>query len=125
VDEVAEAMRALWTEAVAENAKADFLRVGAQGENRRGDCAFALDCVHARLSTDDAAQFGGWFGRGGTGADMSHTFNVSTCAISWSRRPAWRSQTWQRAITSSAAAGCIDGVGREDRAVAELARHAS
>src|SRR6266404_3124814 len=83
-DEVAEAMRALLDDAVAEDAKADFLTALARkGETAGEIAAFALELRSRAVDPQiDPAQFGGVvLDVVGTGADMSHTFNVSTCAI--------------------------------------------
>ncbi len=83
-DEVAEAMRALLDEAVAEDAKADFLTALARkGETAGEIAAFALELRSRAVDPQiDPARFGGVvLDVVGTGADMSHTFNVSTCTI--------------------------------------------
>src|SRR6266404_7279135 len=83
-DDVAEVMRALLDEAVAEDAKADFLTaLAGKGETAGEIAAFALELRSRAVDPQiDAAQFGGVvMDVVGTGADMSHTFNVSTCAI--------------------------------------------
>src|ERR1035441_7872404 len=83
-EDVAEAMRALLDDAVGEDAKADFLTALAKkGETAGEIAAFALELRSRAVDPQiDASRFGGVvLDVVGTGADMSHTFNVSTCAI--------------------------------------------
>src|SRR5882724_11330475 len=83
-DEVAEAMRALLDDSVAEDAKAEFLTALARkGETAGEIAAFALELRSRAVDPQiDPAKFGGAvLDVVGTGADMSHTFNVSTCTI--------------------------------------------
>ncbi|MCX7886088.1 MAG: anthranilate phosphoribosyltransferase [Verrucomicrobiae bacterium] len=78
-DEVAAAVEALLDESVAEETKASFLTALAQkGETAEEIAAFAVElrarAVNPQLSGDllDVV---------GTGADRSHTFNISTCVV--------------------------------------------
>jgi len=78
-EDVAAAMAALLDDGVGDDAKADFLTALAQkGETAEEIAAFALElrarAVDPRLSGDllDVV---------GTGADMAHTFNISSCVI--------------------------------------------
>jgi anthranilate phosphoribosyltransferase len=81
---VAEAMRALLDDSVAEGAKADFLTALARkGETAGEIAAFALELRSRAVDPQiDAAQFGGVvLDVVGTGADMAQTFNISSCTI--------------------------------------------
>src|ERR1022692_5301544 len=83
-EDVSMAMRALLDDSLSEDAKADFLTALARkGETAGEIAAFALELRSRAVDPQiDAAQFGGVvLDVVGTGADMSHTFNVSTCAI--------------------------------------------
>ncbi len=82
--EVAEAVRWLLDDATAEETKAEFLTALARkGETAGEIAAFALElrgrAVDAQI---DPARFGGVvLDVVGTGADMAHTFNISSCAM--------------------------------------------
>ncbi|MBM3861220.1 MAG: anthranilate phosphoribosyltransferase [Verrucomicrobia bacterium] len=78
-DDVAAATSALLDDGIGEDAKADFLTALAQkGETAEEIAAFAMElrarAVDPRISGDllDVV---------GTGADMAHTFNISSCVI--------------------------------------------
>src|SRR5260221_8765995 len=83
-EDVSRAMRALLDDAVAEDAKADFLTALARrGETAGEIAAFALELRARAIDPKiDAAQFGGVvLDVVGTGADMANTFNISSCVI--------------------------------------------
>src|SRR5579859_3884851 len=83
-DDVAQGMRTLLDEAVAEDGKAEFLTALAKkGETAEEIAAFALELRARAIDPQiDPAKFGGVvLDVVGTGADMSHTFNISTCTI--------------------------------------------
>jgi anthranilate phosphoribosyltransferase len=81
-DEVAAAVSSLLDDAESEDAKAEFLAgLARKGETADEIAAFAMElrsrAVHPRI---DAARFGGVvIDVCGTGADMAHTFNISSC----------------------------------------------
>jgi anthranilate phosphoribosyltransferase len=82
--DVAEAMRALLDGTVAEDAKGDFLTALAhKGETAEEIAAFALELRDRAVDPQiDPARFGGVvLDVVGTGADMAHTFNISSCTI--------------------------------------------
>ena len=77
-------MRALLDETVSEDTKAEFLTALARkGETAEEIAAFAFELRARAVDPQiDSAKFGGVvLDVVGTGADMSHTFNVSTCTI--------------------------------------------
>ena len=82
--DVAAAFAALLDDGVAENAKAEFLvALARKGETASEIAAFALElrarAVDPRVEPE---KFGGVvLDVVGTGADMAHTFNVSSCVI--------------------------------------------
>ena len=83
-EDVTEAMRALLDETVAETAKAEFLTALARkGETAEEIAAFALELRARAVDPQiDPARFGGVvLDVVGTGADMAHTFNISSCTI--------------------------------------------
>ncbi len=83
-DEVAAIVEALLDEAVAHDAKADFLAALAQrGETVEEIAGFARALRARAVDPEiDAAQYSGVvLDVVGTGADLAHTFNVSTCVI--------------------------------------------
>src|ERR1700693_1597873 len=83
-EDVSRAMLALLDGTVAEEAKGDFLTALARkGETAGEIAAFALELRSRAVDPQiDSARFGGVvLDVVGTGADMSHTFNVSTCTI--------------------------------------------
>jgi len=73
----------------------------------------------------DAAQFGGVvLDVVGTGADMSHTFNVSTARFRGRGGRRGGRQTWQPAITSKCgSADVLTALGAKIELSPELARH--
>jgi len=83
-NDVAEAIRALLNETVSDDAKAEFLTALARkGETAEEIAAFASE-LRARAVDPliDPARFGGVvLDVVGTGADLAHTFNISSCAI--------------------------------------------
>lgn len=83
-DEVAHAVRALLDDGVPDDAKAEFLTALARkGETAGEIAAFALE-LRARAVDPgiDPAKFGGVvLDIVGTGADMAHTFNISSCTM--------------------------------------------
>ena len=82
--DVADAMLALLDDAVAEDAKADFLTALAQkGETAEEIAAFALELRARAVDPQiDHGQFGGVvLDVVGTGADMANTFNISSCVM--------------------------------------------
>jgi anthranilate phosphoribosyltransferase len=83
-NEVAEGMRALLDEAVTEGSKAEFLTALARkGETAEEIAAFATELRARAVDPQiDPAKFGGVvLDVVGTGADMAHTFNISSCTI--------------------------------------------
>ncbi len=82
--DVSEAMRALLDAAVSDESKAEFLAALARkGETAEEIAAFATE-LRARAVDPliDPAKFGGVvLDVVGTGADMTHTFNISSCTI--------------------------------------------
>ena len=82
--DVAEAVRALLDDVVADDAKADFLTALARkGESAEEIAAFALELRARAVDPQiDPARFGGVvLDIVGTGADMTHTFNISSCTV--------------------------------------------
>jgi anthranilate phosphoribosyltransferase len=83
-DDVAEAIRALLDGGVSDESKAEFLAALARkGETAEEIAAFARE-LRARAVDPliDPAKFGGVvMDVVGTGADMTHTFNISSCTI--------------------------------------------
>ena len=82
--DVAEAVRALLDDVVADDAKADFLTALARkGESAEEIAAFALELRARAVDPQiDPARFGGvLLDIVGTGADMTHTFNISSCTV--------------------------------------------
>ena len=80
--EVAEAVRSLLDEDTAEETKAGFLTALARrGETAAEIAAFALELRERAVDPQiDPARFGGMvLDVCGTGADMAHTFNISSC----------------------------------------------
>lgn len=83
-NDVAEAIRALLDDAVSDDAKAEFLTALARkGETAEEIAAFATELRARAVDPQiDPARFGGVvLNVVGTGADMAHTFNISSCAI--------------------------------------------
>ena len=83
-EDVAEAMGALLDAAVADGAKAEFLTALAnKGETAEEIAAFALELRGRGVDPQiDPAKFGGVvLDMVGTGADMAHTFNISSCTM--------------------------------------------
>ncbi len=83
-NDVAEAIRALLDDAVSDDAKAEFLTALARkGETAEEIAAFATELRARAVDPQiDPARFGGVvLDVVGTGADMAHTFNISSCAI--------------------------------------------
>jgi anthranilate phosphoribosyltransferase len=83
-DDVAEAIRALLDGAVSDDAKAEFLTALARkGETAEEIAAFAMELRARAVDPQiDPARFGGVvLDVVGTGADMSHTFNISSCTV--------------------------------------------
>jgi len=83
-DDVADAVRALLYETVAEESKAEFLTALARkGETAEEIAAFALELRARAVDPQiDPAKFGGVvLDVVGTGADMAQTFNISSCVI--------------------------------------------
>jgi anthranilate phosphoribosyltransferase len=83
-DDVAEGMRALLDEAVTEDSKAEFLTALARkGETAEEIAAFATELRARAVDPQiDPARFGDVvLDVVGTGADMAHTFNISSCTI--------------------------------------------
>ena len=81
-DNVAEAVCALLDETVSDDAKAGFLTALARkGETAEEIAAFALELRARAVDPQiDPARFGGVvMDVCGTGADMAHTFNISSC----------------------------------------------
>jgi anthranilate phosphoribosyltransferase len=82
--EVGTAVAALLDETVVDNAKAEFLTALAQkGETAEEIAAFAQELRARAVDPQiDAANFGGvLLDIVGTGADMAHTFNISSCTM--------------------------------------------
>jgi anthranilate phosphoribosyltransferase len=82
--EVADAVRALLDAGAAENAKAEFLTALARrGETAAEIAAFALELRARAVDPQiDPGKFGGVvLDVCGTGADMAHTFNISSCVM--------------------------------------------
>jgi len=82
--EVAEAVQALLDEGTAADAKAEFLTALARrGETAAEIAAFALELRSRAVDPQiDPARFGGRImDVVGTGADMAHTFNISSCTM--------------------------------------------
>jgi anthranilate phosphoribosyltransferase len=80
--EVAEAVRSLLDEGVAEDVKAEFLTALARrGETAAEIAAFALELRNRAVDPQiDPARFDGvLMDVCGTGSDMAHTFNISSC----------------------------------------------
>ena len=83
-DEVAVAVHALLDDTVADAAKAAFLvALARKGETAAKIAAFALELRDRAVDPQlDHARFGGvLLDVVGTGADLAHTFNISTCVI--------------------------------------------
>jgi anthranilate phosphoribosyltransferase len=83
-DDVAEAVLALLDGAVSDETKAEFLTALARkGETAEEIAAFALELRARGVDPQiDPAKFGGVvLDVVGTGADLSNTFNISTCTI--------------------------------------------
>src|ERR1041385_437898 len=83
-DNVTEAVSALLDSAVAEDTKGDFLTALARkGETAGEIAAFALELRARAVDPQiDPARFGGVvLDVVGTGADMAHTFNISSCTM--------------------------------------------
>jgi anthranilate phosphoribosyltransferase len=82
--EIADAVRALLDDGATEAAKAEFLTALAQkGETAGEIAAFALELRARAVDPEiDPTQFGGVvLDVVGTGADMAHTFNISSCTM--------------------------------------------
>ena len=82
--EVADAVRALLDDGVSEGAKAEFLTALARrGETAGEIAAFALELRARAVDPQiDAGKFGGVvLDVCGTGGDMAHTFNISSCVM--------------------------------------------
>ena len=82
--EIAEVVRVLLDDGTAEDAKAGFLTVLARrGETAGEIAAFALELRSRAVDPQiDAGKFGGvMLDVCGTGADMAHTFNISSCVM--------------------------------------------
>ena len=83
-EDVSAAVCALLDEAVAEDAKAEFLTALARkGETAEEIAAFALELRARAVDPQiDPARYGGvLLDVVGTGADMAHTFNISSCTM--------------------------------------------
>ncbi|MGD0059521.1 MAG: anthranilate phosphoribosyltransferase [Verrucomicrobiia bacterium] len=83
-DDVADGMRALLDGAVSDEAKAEFLTALARKGETAGEIAAFATELRARAVDPqiDPARFGDVvLDVVGTGADLSNTFNISTCAI--------------------------------------------
>ena len=83
-DEVAEGMRALLDEAVTEDSKAEFLTALARKGETAGEIAAFATELRARAVDPqiDPARFESVvLDVVGTGGDMAHTFNISSCTI--------------------------------------------
>jgi anthranilate phosphoribosyltransferase len=83
-EQVAAAIVSLLDDAVSDEAKAQFLTaLAGKGETAAEIAAFALELrVRAVDPHVDAARFGGrLLDVCGTGADMAHTFNISSCVM--------------------------------------------
>jgi anthranilate phosphoribosyltransferase len=83
-DDVGDGMRALLDGAVSDEAKAEFLTALARkGETAEEIAAFATELRARAVDPQiDPAKFGGVvLDVVGTGADLSNTFNISTCTI--------------------------------------------
>ena len=83
-EDVAEAIRALLDDAVSDEAKAEFLTALARkGETAEEIAAFATELRARAVDPQiDPDRFGGVvLDVVGTGADLSNTFNISTCTI--------------------------------------------
>jgi anthranilate phosphoribosyltransferase len=127
-DDVAGGMRALLDETVAENSKAEFLAALAKkGETAEEIAAFALELRARAVDPQiDAAKFGGVvLDVVGTGADMSHTFNISTCTIFVAAAAGIAvAKHGNRAITSkSGSADVLMALGARIELTPEAARH--
>jgi anthranilate phosphoribosyltransferase len=82
--EVADAMAALLDSTLTDDTKGEFLTALARkGETAEEIAAFAMELRARAVDPQiDPARFGGVvLDVVGTGADMSHTFNISTCTI--------------------------------------------
>ncbi|MGA2220504.1 MAG: anthranilate phosphoribosyltransferase [Verrucomicrobiia bacterium] len=83
-EDVSAAVCALLDEAVAEDAKAEFLTALARkGETAEEIAAFALELRARAVDPQiDPARYGGvLLDVVGTGADLAHTFNISSCTM--------------------------------------------
>lgn len=83
-EDVAEAVRLLLDTGVGDDSKAEFLTALARkGETAAEIAAFALELRARAVNPQiDPRQFGGVvFDVVGTGADMAHTFNISSCTM--------------------------------------------
>jgi anthranilate phosphoribosyltransferase len=81
-EQIGDAVRSLLDDAVADDAKARFLAaLAGKGETADEIAGFALELRSRAVDPQiDPARFGGCvMDVCGTGADMSHTFNISTC----------------------------------------------
>jgi anthranilate phosphoribosyltransferase len=82
--EIADAMQALLDSGVTEDAKAEFLTaLACRGETAEEIAAFALELRRRAVDPHvDPAKFNGVvLDVVGTGADMAHTFNISSCTM--------------------------------------------
>jgi anthranilate phosphoribosyltransferase len=83
-DEVADAVRALLDDSATDDAKAEFLTALARKGETAGEIAsFALELRARAVDPQiDPAKYGGAvLDIVGTGADMAHTFNISSCTM--------------------------------------------
>lgn len=83
-DEVADAIRSLLDAGTADGTKAEFLiALARKGETAGEIAAFALQLRARAVNPQiDAEKFGGvLLDVVGTGADMAHTFNISSCTM--------------------------------------------
>ena len=127
-DDVAEAIRALLDGVVSDDAKAEFLTALARkGETAGEIAAFAMElrarAVDPRI---DPEKFGGVvLDVVGTGADLSNTFNISTCTIFVAAAAGVAvAKHGNRAITSKCgAADVLTALGAKIELPPEAARH--
>ena len=127
-DEVAEGMRALLDEAVTEDSKAEFLTALARkGETAEEIAAFATELRARAVDPQiDPAKFGGVvLDVVGTGGDMAHTFNISSCTIFVAAAAGVAvAKHGNRAITSKCgSADVLAALGAKSRIATEAARY--
>jgi anthranilate phosphoribosyltransferase len=126
--DVAEGMRALLDEAVADDAKAEFLAALARkGESAEEIAAFALELQSRAVDPGiDPERFGGVvLDIVGTGADMAHTFNISSCTMFVAAAAGVAvAKHGNRAITSkSGSADVLAALGAKIDLSPDVARH--